>query len=1051
VAVVNEFIQKIMHLSNTTAYAQEPDVAVSVVSVVEEFYANNLTTKEDAAIIIDAVVQNIVGGSVLDIVIEVGADATNNITWSVYGDGIVTELATIAEITSNEGIVSAETTTKQLVDTYLPEVFEAIDVFVVGSVAQSGANGSTISAADQYILQQQLNTIATQSQDLIRNLELTLQATLEAVTKNIQAVSEELISLLNDLAVNLIDFATKAASKALAASNIGESYNYESTQYNADGSVKSQKRLSSTKFKSDLNFNDSSSEIVFDEIELPSCGVSDTQRITVPLSFMQQQQDRTFDCTFMSSTQSNFISKNTTQRENRTQESEVVTATMYDAISSVSILLQVDNCFPYLLTMELSPAAAASYSLDFDFNSSSDWPQCDFWNVQDSQWSNIGCFVYNITNTTVTCACTHLTSFSVSQEDILPDANILTEIDWRRLTWANVMRYPAVLLTSLACLGLFAVILCINPRSDIKTGSIMAFEDIIYKSVQDEKLWLDIAGKEIKYITDHMPNQHLLGGGITNVANDKQSTKSLCVLQLKLFKAYLRNDHTLLSIFQRTAGTNFSVRQRMGCFWMYLTTIMVVTGTFYGVDQETRYHDVAASFIISLCGTLPVLVTRKLFEKSKPTEIKSIKHDLREIERTVQQAHMDDSKQAEERDGDAANEETNVAFDDFFGVQGLKEFVTTHRGTVTLQAFQQYVSRMFEANDESKKILTVSNIRRLIFDDLFPLPNKCKKVAWIALIVWSIAACVTAMVYGLQFDALYDSRLNPENVNYEEYATDPCWDNNLYLHLEAEKSDAQFAALNVQQNIENESSYGGGDAQSWLLSVFQSLLTSLVLWQPLMVYIVTWIKIWLFTHHLKMKIGPVNLLLLCKRCCCGQDADEHIDGDAINNMGLKSKLSRLMSRGKQAPKHQLRNSAKITAVIANKSRPVDVISFLGNGSWVIDDTVNHSQPEKKEELVPTRNDIELVVASQTRQPVHLAGVTMSVDETLNQMPTEEEIVQAIDDDQVRTAGEVPVGNDVTPSDNDAKVEEENEHQQDEEHGNVGGNEFVEDVLYNYMQ
>eukprot|EP01083_Nonionella_stella_P139497 425530_1 len=37
-----------------------------------------------------------------------------------------------------------------------------------------------------------------------------------------------------------------------------------------------------------------------------------------------------------------------------------------------------------------------------------------------------------------------------------------------------------------------------------------------------------------------------------------------------------------------------------------------------------------ASFIISLCGTLPVLVIRKLFEKSKPIEVKSTKHVLEE-------------------------------------------------------------------------------------------------------------------------------------------------------------------------------------------------------------------------------------------------------------------------------------------------------------------------------------------------------------------------------------------------------------------------------------
>ena len=79
----------------------------------------------------------------------------------------------------------------------------------------------------------------------------------------------------------------------------------------------------------------------------------------------------------------------------------------------------------------------------------------------------------------------------------------------------------------------------------------MAYEDIIYKTIQEELLWKDISGKEIKYITDHMPNQNDLGLGIKKVGNSRDAKKSLCELQIRLFAAYLRNDHTLLSIFQR--------------------------------------------------------------------------------------------------------------------------------------------------------------------------------------------------------------------------------------------------------------------------------------------------------------------------------------------------------------------------------------------------------------------------------------------------------------------------------------------------------------------
>ena len=168
----------------------------------------------------------------------------------------------------------------------------------------------------------------------------------------------------------------------------------------------------------------------------------------------------------------------------------------------------------------------------------------DFWNINQSVWDKKGCFVYNISNNTVTCGWTHLTSFSISKDKIIPEANILTEIDW--ITFAGL-------------LIIFCLICLINPRSDKDSKSIIALEDIIYRSVQKEKLWADIVGKEIKYITNLMPNKHRLGQGLKSVTSSSEAKRSLYTLQFKLFKTYLRNDHTLLSVFQRTAGTQIFV------------------------------------------------------------------------------------------------------------------------------------------------------------------------------------------------------------------------------------------------------------------------------------------------------------------------------------------------------------------------------------------------------------------------------------------------------------------------------------------------------------
>eukprot|EP01083_Nonionella_stella_P145413 455623_1 len=397
----------------------------------------------------------------------------------------------------------------------------------------------------------------------------------------------------------------------------------------------------------------------------------------------------------------------------------------------------------------------------------------------------------------------------------------------------------------------------------------MAFEDIIYKSVQEEKLWIDIVGKEIKYITDYMPNQHLLGRGIQVVAPTKEAKKSVCQMQFKLFRAYLGNDHTLLSVFQRTAGTNFSLNQRLGCFFMYLCNIMVVTGTFYGLEQSTPVQDVLASFIISLCGTLPVLITKKFFQKSKPREVKSTKHILHE--------KSDKTTTSVAKDVDEGND-TGTAGTLGTGILSARAPTALHdwdmgefmeRDDLTIAVFNEHVGKLYDKENQEHKIKAISDIRKALFDQMFPLPHVFKKVGWIILIFWSLAACITAIVYGFKFDIEAKAIENTKNPNLALYKNDDCWNTTLALQIEADLSNNAFQMDYIEQHAKNAGSYGGGDAKSWLLSILQSLLTSMILWQPLTVYCITWIKIWMFSWHLKMEVGPGNVVLLCKRCCCG--------------------------------------------------------------------------------------------------------------------------------------------------------------------------------------
>ena len=53
-----------------------------------------------------------------------------------------------------------------------------------------------------------------------------------------------------------------------------------------------------------------------------------------------------------------------------------------------------------------------------------------------------------------------------------------------------------------------------------------------------------------------LPNQHLVGKGMRTIIDSKETRKNIFRLQWKLFWAQLRNKHTFLSVFQRTAGLN---------------------------------------------------------------------------------------------------------------------------------------------------------------------------------------------------------------------------------------------------------------------------------------------------------------------------------------------------------------------------------------------------------------------------------------------------------------------------------------------------------------
>eukprot|EP01083_Nonionella_stella_P064723 168974_1 len=772
---------------------------------------------------------------------------------------ILSSIATLSELTSIPQFIDTATITQIL--QYLPILFDTAET--VDPSHEMDGNVQDI-----------LQAMSSQAQELINNLEISLIQGDNNATNT------------TTMFADLNDYSTCVASIALSQSLPGESYFY-TTSDNA-------KTISSTKLNTDpQNRND----------QYPFGCSTQTDHVLLPTSLVTDSN--TFDCAVSSSSHNHFSHSNavTVNLYNTDQARDCGHKPSLEAISS--------PCDPYLIIILVENASVVTNK----------FPDCVFWNESTSNWENNGCYVYDtVPNQSVTCACIHLTTFQVTARDFIPRAHIITEWHLRELTVYNLTRYPTVWMT--ICGTLFiSILLCIGKLRNRENRSIIAYEDVIYKSVRDAKIGRDKVGQEIKIIKQ-LPNKHKLGQGLNIIAPDTVSKKSLCTVHWRLFKVYIRNDHTVLAVFQRSAGTNYSIRQRIGCFFMYLCTIMAITAAFYGIKQD-KYADISASFIISLISTLPVFMVKKIFEKSKPQKIPSARARHRHSYQSIHSFDLEEVEVAE-----TTTTHTNSKKMTIGDVNNIKLNLDRLKSTTNTRVIQ-----------------LAHDIRDIIYDETYALPSKCNQCAWLMIGTWTVAACGVAILYGLQFDILFNAK------NTQTYALEQDMDCN-HTRLQS-VMDAQFINNAIKRkeaqllDRSSKSDYNVGDSASWLISLGQSLLLSMFVWQPINIYLLTWLKIWAFSYHLKLQIGATNILKLVRRCCgcgCGDDAE---DGEKRNKLNHLTKQLTLAQRGDLDyeeeeeggdPTETDKIINKHSNFMAHNNRPLDMIGFLTNDDLFVDDT-----------------------------------------------------------------------------------------------------------------
>eukprot|EP01084_Bolivina_argentea_P304830 526540_1 len=218
------------------------------------------------------------------------------------------------------------------------------------------------------------------------------------------------------------------------------------------------KCLYSTKYELNNNYDESDS--------IYSCGCGD-QQVIIPIRILNAFNNTGFACTFMVPSGNRLIAV-----DNNKPRSDIIVIDIYQYLDLNSSKPMrsgevTDECDPFFITFDLSNDKEISLNetadeIDWQLNKGNVFISCDFWNVTTNQWESNGCYVYNISKQTglVTCACIHLTAFSVSYKPFIPQSNQLTQWHWRQITIDNLIKYPTVLITITSILVLF-IFLCL--------------------------------------------------------------------------------------------------------------------------------------------------------------------------------------------------------------------------------------------------------------------------------------------------------------------------------------------------------------------------------------------------------------------------------------------------------------------------------------------------------------------------------------------------------------------------------------------------------------
>ncbi|ETN99969.1 hypothetical protein RFI_37490, partial [Reticulomyxa filosa] len=252
--------------------------------------------------------------------------------------------------------------------------------------------------------------------------------------------------------------------------------------------------------------------------------------------------------------------------------------------------------------------------------------------LKQLQWNESDCIVHNYTSSYVTCACKHFTTFQVKSSEFDPKTSGITQTQvrcdnlffikkkkkkyivylfvgmwvekYRHVTFHNIVKHPVPSIVVLTTVVVFFVLCFILPNTIDRP--FLAFPNIVERDVRDERLGKDISGKEALQMNQYLADR-----------------KSTCGFICSLYVLYLGSEHSVFSLCGRSQGTNFSDKQRMAVFAVYMLSLLAADALYYG-SEKPYFGEITATLVVSLASTVPVFLVRILFSWSKPKEIERL-------------------------------------------------------------------------------------------------------------------------------------------------------------------------------------------------------------------------------------------------------------------------------------------------------------------------------------------------------------------------------------------------------------------------------------------